>query len=356
MFRQALRILAGVVPALLVSELVIRQFWVHQRVTEPDYVKIPTPNTESVWCLEGCGHTHRLSHGERAGYPADAPKVIVLGDSFTEALEVDDDQTYFHVAQEKLAAQGIKLGLVGLGLAGRSVADYVGFAERHKKLFHPVWTVVTIRDDDVAEDTVRPAKTSFRRGPDGKLAVSFDEERSAPGLRDALWNAPSIFVRYTAYRAHKFAEAAEAEPPMFFAASHEGAAAPKPEAGFAPGREPQVGDYGVYPVEEELGMLRQAYDGRLTIVFIPYIDFQAGGEPRINDSPIRQRVLKYCAATGLSCVEPVVPFLAMARQYKSPFGFTNTKFNYGHMNAGGHALVGEELAKELARLKTNAVF
>ena len=354
--RKILWLCAGIVPALIVLELAVRQVWVHQRVWEPGYVKIPTPNTQSVWCLEGCGVTHRLAHGERAGYPPDAPKVIVLGDSFTEALEVNDDETYVYRAQEKLKEKGITLALIDLGLAGRSVADYVGFAQRHKKLFAPVWTVVTIRDDDLAEDTVRPAKTSFRRGSDGRLAVSFDEERSVPGLRDWIWNAPSIFVRYTAYRLNKFADAAAAEPPMFFAASADRPKTPPPPPGISRGREPQTGDYEAYPIEEELDLLRAAYDDRLTLVTLPYLDFMAGGAPSISDSAVRRRVLTYCAKTGLSCVEPVDAFLRMGRTYRSPFGFSNTLFNYGHMNVGGHAAVGEELARELARLKEHAIF
>lgn len=339
----ALKVVAGVVPALLVLELVIRQFWVHSRVWEPGYVKIPTPDTKSVWCTEGCGVTHRLSKGERAGYPADAPAVLVLGDSFTEALEVNDDEVYTHVAQEALAKVGIRLGFVNAGLAGRSVADYVGFADRHKKLFSPAWTVVTLRDDDLAEDTERPAKTAFKRDAGGRLQVSFDEDRTAPGVRDALWNAPSIFVRYSAYRLHKFVEAAEAEPPMFFAASHEGRKAPPT-------------DYAQYAVEEELDLLRAAYGGKVTVVTLPYILFKAGGEPTILDSNVRRRLLSYCKATGMSCVEPSAAFLAMARGYRSPFGFPNSQFNYGHMNPDGHRIVGEELAKELQRLKVNAVF
>ena len=103
-------------------------------------------------------------------------------------------------------------------------------------------------------------------------------------------------------------------------------------------------------------MLRAAYDDRLTVLSLPYIDFKADAAPTINDSPIRQRFLAYCRKTGMSCVEPSESFLAMGRQNRSPFGFTNTRFNYGHMNPAGHALVGEELARELARLKAHAVF
>src|SRR5262249_36967728 len=164
-------------------ELVIRQIWWHQRVDVPGYVKIGTPGTRTVWRTEGSGVTHRDENGYRVGYAADRPKVLVLGDSYTEALAVDDEEVYTCRAEERLAAEGIGLALVNGGTAGRSTADYVAFAERHKRLVHPVWTVITVRDDDFGADALAPGKTRFVRGADGRLATLVDEPRTAPGVR-----------------------------------------------------------------------------------------------------------------------------------------------------------------------------
>ncbi len=342
--------LLGIVPAVLVLELAIRQYWVHARVWEPGYVKIPAPNSTSVWRTEGKGLVHRVEHGARAGTLPDAPKVVVLGDSFTEALEVNDDEVYTFVAQSALQAQGVSLGLVNLGNAGRSVADYIGFADRGRRLYQPVWTVVTLRDDDLAEDTVRPAKTSLRKGPDGKLLVSFDEKAEGEDARDLIWRSPSIFVRYTFYRLQKFIDAAAEEPPMFRAADHEGKKKGPPTAAELEAY------YATFDVEQALDLLHTAHDGKLTIVTLPYLEYEKDGTPQLLDAPVRRRVLAWCAARKASCVEPGRAFLELARAHLSPFGFPNTRFNHGHMNREGHRLVGNALAAELARLKTDAVF
>lgn len=330
----------ALVAALL--ELVIRQVWIHQRVDIPGYVKIATPNTRSVWRIEGSGLTHRDAHGYRVGYAEDParPRVLVLGDSFTEALEVNDDEVFTAVAQRKLESSGVNLSLVNGGTAGRSAADYVAFVARHRELVKPAWTVIVLRDDDLAEDSVRDGKTRFVRDAGGKLTVLVDEPRSAGELRDALWGNPSIFVRYTAYRINKFAEAAAEEPPLFFAADHEG-------------KMPAATDYRVYPVEEALDLVKTAHEGRVTIISLPYLAIQP---PQVLDSEVRRRMLAHCAKIGLSCLEPIDPFLALARDYRSPFGFLNSQFNFGHMNPAGHAALAETLADELARLRRDAVF
>lgn len=340
--RSWLRVVLGVALGMGVMEVVIRQIWWHQRVDVPGYVKIGTPGTRTVWRTEGSGVTHRDENGYRVGYAANADKVLVLGDSYTEALEVDDDEVYTYRAQERLAAEGIGLALVNGGTAGRSTADYVAFAERHKQLVHPVWTVIQLRDDDLGADALAPGKTRFVRGDDGKLAPLVDEPRTAPGLRDLIWNNPSILVRYTFFKFHRLGEEAEKDPPLFRA----GSVAADASATAAPAVAAEA------PVEEIVELLRTTWGGRLTIVNLPYLDF---GPARIRPVETTRRLFEYCAKRGISCIEPTEEFLALARRHKSPYGFSNTGFNYGHMNVDGHAALGEALARELARLRRDGL-
>jgi lysophospholipase L1-like esterase len=340
--RSWLRIVVGVAIGMGVMEAVIRQIWWHQRVDVPGYVKIGTPGTRTVWRTEGSGITHRDENGYRVGYAANAPKVLVLGDSYTEALEVNDDEVYTYLAQQRLEAEGIELALVNGGTAGRSTADYVAFAERHRQLVHPVWTVITLRDDDLGADALAPGKTRFVRGGDGKLAPFVDEPRTAPGLRDLIWNNPSILVRYTFFKFHRLGEEAEKDPPLFRAGSA-GADVPAREDAVAPAEA---------PVEEIVDQVSAAWNGRFTIVNLPYLDF---GPARIRPVETTRRLFEYCAKRGISCIEPTEEFLRLARKNRSPYGFSNTGFNYGHMNVDGHAAVGEALARELARLRRDGL-
>ena len=159
-------------------------------------------------------------------------------------------------------------------------------------------------------------------------------------------------MRYTFYRFHKLAEEAEKDPPLFHAGSAEHAKhAKQAEQAAKAGDGPGADDVG--PIEEVLDLLRAAYDGRVTLVNLPYLQVSP---PRINPGATWEKVLAYCARTGMSCIEPREEFLRLARAHKAPFGFLNTEFNSGHLNADGHEAVAEALARELARLKQNGFF
>jgi hypothetical protein len=320
-------------------EVVVREIWVHQRVDVPGYVRIAAPNTRSVYRLEGSGITTRDENGFRKGYTLGVPKVLILGDSYTEALQVNDDEVFSFVAQQMLSENGVRLGLVNAGVAGRSSADYVAFAPRNLDLVKPIWTVVVLRADDLAADAHDPGKTHFARDADGKVTTVVHEPRSASGLKDKVWNSPSILVRYVFYRLNEFAKESAKEPPLFQGGQGEPA--------------PAWLSYSLtVSVEEALEQMRIAYDGRLTIVNLPYVELMPA---RIVEFDATRRLFEYCARTGLSCVEPTEEFLALGRAYKAPYGFTNSTFNFGHMNADGHKAVATVLARELQRLRDNGL-
>ncbi len=364
MARSLRNFLGGAGLALFFLELVIRQFWTHARLWEPGYVKTAAPHSTTVWRIEGNGVSHHLDRGVRAGFLEGAPKILVLGDSFTEALDVNDDEVFSYIAQQRLNDSGNgndvggtpRFGVVNAGVLGRSVADYIGFQGRHEGLYHPVWTVLTMHDDDLAEDSVRAGQTNLQRDADGTLAVHFDEARSVGALRDRLWNAPSIAARFSFYRLHRFAEAAAREPPLFRAASAED---PHPEP-WGGATDPLVRrachfayptvDPRTFPVEEELDLLAKSYSGRFTVLLLPYVGFIEGREPVICQTEIRTRVFAHCKKMHYSCVEPADEFLRLAREGKSPVGFPNTRFNFGHMNRDGHLAVGTALASHLKTL------
>jgi len=151
--------------ALAAFELIMRQFYNVSTTLEPDYRLIYTPGVPIRAPGEGHAVSNWSAHGvrgskvERAGEPA----VITLGDSYTEAVMVDDHEVFTAVAEEKMQKSGSPLRILNLGISGGSIADYVGYSHRYKTLFNPVWTVVQLRDEDLDFDSsTGRSRTSWR--------------------------------------------------------------------------------------------------------------------------------------------------------------------------------------------------
>jgi hypothetical protein len=121
------------------------------------------------------------------------------------------------------------------------------------------------------------------------------------------------------------------------------AATPLPEP--AP---PKASDY---PIEAALDELVNAFDGRLTILFLSAFDPDAPDKP----TDVELEVMRFCEH-ATSCVFARKAWPDFARRHATPFGFPNRGWNYGHPNVEGHRAIGALLADELARLSDRAVF
>ncbi len=333
----------GVGVALLATEVLIRQYFRMDLVYEPGVGYVEGPGT-AVWRREGNGVSHWSDHGLRRRRPPDPgrPRVLVLGDSFTEAMMTDDDDVYAARAERLLFDIGIQL--LNLGRSTCSAADYVAVAAHYKDLFQPAWSVIELGSEDLGGDAWKAGRSRFLRGADGELRVDVVVPPQRRGLAGIQWELKqrSMLVGYAAVRIAEFKAAAGREPPLFRAGSM--SAPPNPSS--------SAEERG-YPVEEEMALLVRAYAGRLTFLFLSEFD---PASPTTIESSIEQRWRAYCAQNELSCVSTRPGYPALAAAGRAPFGFPNTTFNTGHMNELGHAIAGRELAAELRRLHEDAVF
>ncbi len=102
------------------------------------------------------------------------------------------------------------------------------------------------------------------------------------------------------------------------------------------------------PVENELSLMTEAYGGRLTVFFTPGFSTE--------EDVIEKRFLAHCAAATLSCVDLRVAFDDFRIRGRAPFGFPNSYFGQGHMNAEGHRAAADLLAHELSSLRRRGLF
>jgi hypothetical protein len=327
--------LLGLILALVAIELIVRQVYSASVLLDPLEGAVVEPGTRVVWSIEGRGVSHWYAGSIRtSGTDRRLPRILVLGDSFTESVMSDDDKVFTARLERMLDGAGLKTSVVNRGRSGTSSADYVALAPKLVREYSPLWTVIQLRDDDLMEDAWDHRKPYFERAGRG-LRVVFPERHF--GLAARLLqrtNRLSMALAYAIrFRITDFREAFSHEPPLFRAGSAPPAAAPKPRA-------------ADYPIAEELDAMRRGYANRVTFLYLSDLDY---ADPR-RKTEAEERFEAYCRESGASCVSfrPEYPRLAQAGI--SPFGFANTRFNFGHMNDEGQRLAATILLREMETL------
>jgi lysophospholipase L1-like esterase len=336
----------GILLALVAMELVVRQVYHVPVAFEPGFGTIIRPGATVRWRREGRGESHWTRLGIRGREAPDLSKssVLVLGNSFTEALQVDDDEVFTAIVERRLRRDGIEATVLNAGHSGASAADYAANAPRDESVFHPRWTVIQLSPHDLAEWAWNPQRSHFAYDGDGRLVARARPVPARGRLRavlSPLVNHVMLLV-YGHYRLEEFKEAAAAQPPLFRAAETE-SVTPMPTAPAPP---------TAYPVEGEMDLLAASHGGRVTFLFIPNLDLRS---PHTM-TPAEARFDAHCRQASLSCVSLRPGYAELVRRGVSPFGFENSPFNQGHLNQDGHRLAAEALSAELERLASRGLF
>lgn len=338
--RRGLGLAAGVAAALLVFELVARQIFWLPYIQDPRLSAILPAGTVARFCREGCARTTWVADGVRSSAPPDASSVtlLVLGDSYTEALMIDDASVFSRGIEKALAETAPPVQVLNMGRSGASTADYVALAGYYREHVDPSWTLVQLRQAGLEGNAFQEGGTHFRITDAGGVEVVEVPPRVSRWNRElSRVRRESALASLATTRLKEFARAAAAEPPLFRGGHAPAATSPAPVA---------------YPVAAELEAVADAFGGRITFFFIPAFDpldpVTPGATERVFDAT--------CAARGWSCVNLRATFPAFAARHEAPAGFPNTRFNWGHMNEAGHVAAGELLGAELRRLRALAVF
>ncbi|HKO02926.1 MAG TPA: hypothetical protein VJ032_14605, partial [Thermoanaerobaculia bacterium] len=114
---------------------------------------------------EGSGVLHRDARGVRVTPPIGGAPILAVGDSFTEAAQVNDDDAFTARLQTLLG-----IPVLNAGVAAQSPADYVLRAPQLKRELQPVWTVIQLNEGDLTSDAFAPSKAQFETR-DGKLVA-----------------------------------------------------------------------------------------------------------------------------------------------------------------------------------------
>jgi hypothetical protein len=322
------RPIAGVLLALLLFEAVLRQLTYGHVSLDPRVGWVWRSTTVIHRLNEGWGVSHWRDDETREHAPvaASAPRVLIMGDSITEALQVDDDEVF--------SALLPNVNSLNIGQSGHSAADYIAFATEYRARFHPAWTVIELAPPDLADDAFNPSKTHLDAALNVRVIIMSGNAGRISGFFNPI-RRRSDAIDYAFSRWHDYSSTAKM-PPLFHAA-----------ADIHP-IEKQSASPVASPVAAEISRLRDAYGDRLTFLFFP--------EFKDPPSGVEAAFMGACLDEKLSCVNIRAIFDDFRRRGDAPTGFPNSKFGEGHLNARGHAAVAFLLQSEIERLHTRGLF
>lgn len=349
-FRSAflLKIILPVLLSLLSFEAIALRYFNLEKSNDPILGRVFRAGHTVYSRVEGEGKAHYIQNGIRRTSPLPPgapPPLLVLGDSFTEALQVNDEEVYTSVLERILREEGFPIPVLNVSTSGMSIVDYIVLAPEISRRTEQRWTVVELRENDFIADAWAPWKRHFMRDPGtGTLTVTGHRDTAdnprAPWL-DSLFNCIAL-VPWTLQRLEALTLGSQHGPVLFHA----------DRTKEAPSRKNMILVFNKDLYVEEMELLSRAYAGRLTLLLIAKYDPHSPYQQSREEAGI----IRAAAALDLSLVDTRAAYGEFAAHRTSPFGFPNSRFNSGHMNAEGHADAARLLTREMLRLHQHDLF
>lgn len=324
--RYLARALAAVVTVAMLGEVAVRVFALgRDRETkgDPDRGWVVPAGSVVRWGSEGWGTTHYVGDGEvETPRRGEGPTVAVLGDSHTEAYQVNDSQKFVSVAESLLWRRGKRLDLRNFGRSGCSFADYVWLTRAFRERLRPAAFVIQLDEADFDGHAFDSRKANyFVARPDGRIELV--HRPTAPWASAPSWREASHLANYVRYRIGLFSE--------------------------QPGRQlstPPSGLSTADSVAQQAALLREAASGVPVILMrLPYSPYSS-----------ERRDLGWETFTALQRALPDWPLIDTSAEFRAsrerghdPRTFWNSDPFGAHLNADGHAIAGRMLAAELER-------
>jgi hypothetical protein len=156
--KRLLKIFAAGLAALIAWELILENLVLRDPggTSSPVFGRIYRPGIY-LQGTEGYCKTRMNSLGMRGGEipskTSDEYRILILGDSYTNALQVSDDKTFVHLLQNRLAINTSRdIKIINAGRNGASPAYYIHLSEFYHSSMKPDYVVVQINDEDFTVD------------------------------------------------------------------------------------------------------------------------------------------------------------------------------------------------------------
>jgi hypothetical protein len=291
---------------------------------------------------EGLATAHlTLSCARLTGVPevARAPYLLIVGDSFVAAEQVNDNQTMGAQLQRISAAVGKPVNVRQYGWVAAGPAKYIVEAPDLLERWHPAMTTVVLNEDDfysvslsdrwamMQVDDGKPAEV--RRVDPGKLN-HFHALAARASQHSALFKA--LYMRFSL----------DVWPALHAALTSWQVGASDARQGGTDARYsptmPQI-------VQASLMGLQRAYGPHLELIF--------AAEPGLQDQPDNEEeeFLRQCSVQKIACFSTREAF-DRARDSGEflAAGFCNSRPAAGHYNRHGHQIIAENIWTEYQRI------
>jgi hypothetical protein len=202
-------IVIGTVAGLLLAEVGLRAYgYAYPRTAQRDdhLGTARIPGVEFIFRDEGFSHVRINSAGFRdeewaVEKPRDTVRIAVLGDSYVEALQVEEDERFTETVERLLnaspVARGRRFQVMNFGVSGYGTAQELMCLRHYVWQYSPDLVVVGIlTGNDVRNNSKALEKDAGRpyfqyAGDDLVLDTSF---RSTPEHNKGLWYPPLMFL------------------------------------------------------------------------------------------------------------------------------------------------------------------
>jgi hypothetical protein len=316
-------------------------------VYNPLLGRVPRPGARFHWQIEGDGEGVWTSNCVRRSFLPDGTgkgNLLILGDSFTEAFQVPDEEYFAHILEKRLPTIGLNTPVLAVGKSGKSVADYVAQAGVFRKLFSPAWVIIQVNDSDFCSDAWEvkgDGSARFRYTDQSHTGITLLATAPRDKGVTGWWNDHCPYLSPIVLFAQDRQGVVNAwlkdrDQPWF----HAGAGDEAKEKD----RQPSLMDYAA---GLEMEMLAHAYDKRVTLLYLPRFDPLDPGRETANEAALRRMAEK----SGVHFVSLRERFRRLAAAGHAPYGFSNTRFNQGHWNRHGHEAAADLLLEECKRIE-----
>lgn len=287
--------------------------------------KQPVAGSILLWGKEGYGITHYGEDGEVAGSSSVASSdVIVLGDSFTQAMQVMDNEKYTTVAEKILQKEGLSIRVHNYGASGLCLSDYTYFADNLNTLLpqlKPEILVVQISLNDINDNPFVDTRSNyFSKEPDGAFTAKHN-----PNIDNSAESGIRQIVRMSSI--------AKLMKDRFWPGD---AARTSIDVSF----------------DRQIEAFRKASSGkRVIILLLPDDPSIKNGSLVFEDEEYDRLVKTFRAIPEWNVIDPLPEFKKLALNGHLPRGFSNSLPGVGHMNVLGHQVVGQLLAQKILELE-----